>query len=521
MLFACIHVPDFLVQAALRAELNAASMADAVALLDGPESLLKVVACNAPARRAGITLGMTKLEAEVCLGVVLRKRAVEEEESAQAALLDCGYSFSPRVESTSPGTIIFDLTGSERLWSAAQVGPLLLERARTLGFEANAGIAANPDTALCAARGFPGITVIAPGNEAACLGCLPVAVLESTPETLDTFDAWGLRDLKSLAALPAVPLTQRLGQYGLHLQRLAQGEVQRELVPAELPAVFHESMELEEAVELLEPLSFLLNRLLEQLTSRLQARSLATDLVHVDLSLEIHSDRDLRAAVPVPAGSIASLHQRTLKLPVPTQDAKVLLKLLQLDLAAHPPQAPVKKIRMEAVPARIRLTQTGLFQPLAPEAARLEITLGRLRAVVGETDTEGRGRVGFPVTVDSHRPDSFQVASTTPEHVQPKNSETHELMSASCVALRLFRPPLAASVQLKDGRPVAVKFHHRQAEILHAAGPWRSSGAWWDENENWNRDEWDVNLCLDGTAGLYRVYRDLLTGRWFVEGMYD
>src|SRR5262249_40046999 len=157
-------------------------------------------------------------------------------------------------------------------------------------------------------------------------------------------------DLKSLAALPPVPLTQRLGQYGLHLQRLAQGEGQRELIPAELPAAFQESMELEETVELMEPLSFLLNRLLERLTARLHARSLATDQVHVDLSLEVHSDRDLREAAAAPADSIATLHQRTLKLPVPTQDAKVLLKLLQLDLAAHPPQAPVKKIRMEAFP---------------------------------------------------------------------------------------------------------------------------------------------------------------------------
>src|SRR6516164_6537312 len=108
MLFACIHVPDFPVQAALRAELKAEFRAEAVALLDGPESLLKVVACNAPARRAGITLGMTKVEAEICPGIVLRRRIAEEEESAQEALLDCGYNFSPRVESTGPGTIIFD-----------------------------------------------------------------------------------------------------------------------------------------------------------------------------------------------------------------------------------------------------------------------------------------------------------------------------------------------------------------------------------------------------------------------------
>jgi hypothetical protein len=35
------------------------------------------------------------------------------------------------------------------------------------------------------------------------------------------------------------------------------------------------------------------------------------------------------------------------------------------------------------------------------------------------------------------------------------------------------------------------------------------------------RDEWDVNLKLDGCTALYRIFRDLATRKWFVEGMYD
>ncbi len=511
MLFGCIHVPDFPVQAAIRGKSNAG----AVALLDGPESLLKVVACNDLARRAGIDIGMTKLEAEVCPGVVLQKRAIEHEESAQEVLLNCGYSFSPRVESTRSGTILIDLTGSERLLGGGEtIGLLLQSRAVACGLEANVALAANPDTALCAARGFKGISVIAQGDEASRLGCLPIEVLDAMPETLDTFDAWGIRDFKSLAALPPIPLTQRLGQYGLHLQRLAKGEVQRELVAAEIPATFYESMELEEAVELLEPLSFILNRLLEQLTARLQARSLATDQIQLDLSLEVYPDRQLEATSA--PDSFVTVHQRALKLPVPTQDAKVLLKLLQLDLAAHPPQAPVKKIAIEVIPARIRLTQTGLFQPLAPEAQKLEITLARLRAVVGETDPEGRGRVGFPVIVDTHRPDSFQVLPSRADR-----EEQHEFVASSRLALRLFRPAVPAVVDLNDSRPALVRFHRGKARVVHAAGPWRSSGTWWDATGNWKRDEWDVHLSMNGTAGLYRIFHDLLTGEWFVEGIYD
>src|SRR5207302_466317 len=103
-MFGCIHVPDFPVQAALLRE----SKALPGALLDGPESLLKVVACNKAARSAGVSIGMTKLQAEVC-GISLLRRVQEQEDIAQAELVDCAYHFSPKVEATSPGTIIIDL----------------------------------------------------------------------------------------------------------------------------------------------------------------------------------------------------------------------------------------------------------------------------------------------------------------------------------------------------------------------------------------------------------------------------
>jgi protein ImuB len=549
MLFACIHIPDFPVQAALLAEHEAqASLKDhAAAVLDGPESLLKVFASNDRARLAGIEIGMTKLQAEACPEVVLRKRVVEQEESAQAALLDCAYSFSPSVESTCGGTVIADLTGAERLLGSPQeIGKQLAGRAAEYGFTANVALAANPDTALCAARGFAGISVIAEGLEALRLASLPVEILEPSPEMLDTLDSWGIRNFKALAALPSVPLTQRLGQQGLHLQQLARGEVRRELVPAEPPPRFQESMELEESVDLLEPLGFLLNRLLDELMSRLQARSLATDHVQVDLELEIHPDRQVDVDEPDGAPNavrngipISSLHQRALKLPVPTQDARVLLKLLQLDLAAHPPPAPVKKIMVEVFPARLRLTQAGLFQPLAPEPARLEITLARLRAVVGEKDATERARVGFPLVTDSHRPDSFEVLPSSSEEAGGAKKQTHrgqaigEYMPAPQLVLRWFRPPIAARVEcgwsaFVEGssrpsarQPAAVLFKGTKARVIQACGPWRSSGSWWDKSGQWQREEWDVDLAVNRASGLYRIFRDCATGEWYVEGMYD
>ncbi|HLW52282.1 MAG TPA: hypothetical protein VKW06_05525 [Candidatus Angelobacter sp.] len=547
MLFGCIHVPDFPVQAALHMEMETESVSfknNAIAVLDGPESLLKIFSCNEQARQAGIVIGMTKLQAEACPGVVLRRRMAELETAAQSDLLACAYGFSPRVESTAPGTVIFDLTGGERLLgSQPEIGKQLAASAEEFGFTANTALAANADAALHAARGFAGITVIADGLEALRLASLPVEVLEPAPEILDTLDSWGIRNFKSLAALPSVPLTQRLGQPGLHLQRLARGEVRRELVPAEPPPSFQESVELEESVELLEPLGFVINRLLHELISRLRERSLATDHLQLDLMLEIHCDHQLHSQNPQapaadPAASpLPALHRRTLKLPVPTQDGKVLLKLLQLDLAGHPPPAPVKKVSVEVFPARVRTTQSGLFQPLAPEPAQLEITLARLRAAVGEKDDHDRDRVGFPTNTDSHRPDSFQVLARAEESTDAKRGrnrggqqkEILECLPAPQLVLRRFRPPLAAYVECsppapapsKSEIPAAVIFNGARAKVVHACGPWRSSGLWWDQSGRWQHDEWDVALSLNGVAGLYRIFRDAQSGQWFVEGMYD
>jgi protein ImuB len=544
-LFGCICVPDFPVQAVLRTETALSFQAGAVALLDGPESLLKVFACNAPARRAGVAVGMTKAQAEVSPHVVLRKRVVEQEQAAHAALLECGYSFSPRIESTCPGTVIVDLTGAERLLGIAEeIGRQLADRAAACGLTVNVGLAGNPDSAQHAARGIAGITVVPLGREANCLSRLPVEVLQPDTEILDTLESWGIRDFKSLAALPEIQLTQRLGQYGLHLQRLAKGEVRRELVPAEQLQVFQESMELDEPVDLLEPLAFVLNRLLEQLMTPLLERSLATDHARVVLELEIHHDRqvevdDLRE-LPLP------MHERTLKVPAPTQDTKILLKLLQLDLEANPPQGPVKKVTVEVFAARLRLGQAGLFQPSTPEPAKLEITLARLRAVVGNEDEDGRGCVGFPQVLDSHKPDSFQMRPSMPERNVRKSLRARKQMHKSFdspslalglaqddkaqrssddktprLAMKRFRPPLAAIVELSGAAPRTIIFSGMRAKVRNASGPWRVSGSWWDQAEQWERDEWDVEISTEGGMALYRMFREVRSGQWFVEGMYD
>ena len=98
-----------------------------------------------------------------------------------------------------------------------------------------------------------------------------------------------MHNLQALATLPDIALSERLGQQGLRLQKLARGTASRTLVPVEEPAVFDEAVELEFPILLLEPLAFLLNRLLEQICTRLATRALATQELRLALELENYS----------------------------------------------------------------------------------------------------------------------------------------------------------------------------------------------------------------------------------------
>ena len=83
MPFACIYVPDFPVEAVVRAE--PALREQAVAVLAGKPPLVKVFAANESARDRGVEPGMSKLQAECCAGVALRPRSLLEETAAHAA----------------------------------------------------------------------------------------------------------------------------------------------------------------------------------------------------------------------------------------------------------------------------------------------------------------------------------------------------------------------------------------------------------------------------------------------------
>ncbi len=160
------------------------------------------------------------------------------------------------------------------------------------------------------------------------------------------------------------------------------------------------------------------------------------------------------------------------------------------------------RVWLEAEPAKPRAAQSGLFIPISPEPEKLELTLARLKSLVGDEN------VGSPALVDTHRPGAFQMLDRP---LAP--SPAHPLTSSA--SLRALRPARPARVQMASGQPVHVQAEGVRGHVISSAGPWRTSGDWWT-TDPWARDEWDVAL---NDGALYRIYCE--QGCWFVEGSYD
>jgi len=444
--------------------------------------------------------------------------------------VECARGFSPYIEENPPDTVIFDVRGLESLYGPPEM--LAREIERRIGVPASLAIASNPDAAMHAAHGIRGVTIIAPGREAEVLAPLPVNLLGAgllyaaadrmSSETAELLHLWGIRTFGEFAKLPPLGVAARIGNEGINLQRLARGEGCRQLRPLVDPLEFEEELELDDPVESIEPLSFILSRLLHDVCGRLGARSLATNEVRLRLTLE--DVRKNEANSPE--------HIVLLRLPVPMLDAKAFLKMLQLDLSGRAPVAPVLKVHLKAEPVKPRRTQQGLFVPSSPEPEKLELTVARLRHLLGDGQAgTPELRVGTPVLMDTHRPDSFFMRGFAPRHAVAQNRriavadmpvvETPCLeMKNAPLCLRRFRPPRYAQVIVVNRQPVRVVSPSVNGRVVMAKGPWRTSGGWWREGGDyaWDRDEWDIAL---ESGALYRLFQDAAQGRWFIEGSYD
>jgi hypothetical protein len=89
MLFTCVFVPFFPIQAVMRKAPETSPAKDKrpelpIALVEAGENITRVVVCNEAAAGCGIEAGMTKMQAEQ-FGALIRDKSASAEKSAQSA----------------------------------------------------------------------------------------------------------------------------------------------------------------------------------------------------------------------------------------------------------------------------------------------------------------------------------------------------------------------------------------------------------------------------------------------------
>lgn len=500
-LYACLYAREFPAQAVLRLRPDLHNRA--VVILEGEPPVQTVRSCNAKARYLGVARGMTKAELDMFPSSVVLPRSRTEEDSTQAVMLECAGAFSPRVEDCSDGSTflcVLDIAGTEKLLGPPQVlARELLRRVQALGVRASVAISKNFHTAISYVRGSTArITLIDAGNEAQALAPLPLKVLDVSSGNTETFALWGVRTLGALAVLPEKELIARIGQEGRRLRLLARGELPHHFVPREAPFALQERMELKSPVEQLESLLFVLGVMLEQLIVRAAARALALAAVTITLTLEDEA-----------------MYARTVRPALPTNERSFWIKLLHLDLEAHPPQAAILSVALAADSGSTSKVQLGLFSPQLPEPTRLDVTLARLRALVGDEC------VGSPILRDTHEPDSFHVE----QFRVPTGSGATQPVIGSLAAMRQLRPPENVCMTLRRRRPVSFIFRNCRYEVGHAYGPWLAEGDWW-RVESWEIEQWDLiaRPCSpsDRDSVVYcSIARDRRDGAWRMVTLYD
>ena len=498
-LYACVLVREFPAQALLR--LRPGWSERACVVMEGDPPMREVCSLNRAAQLLGVEHGMTQVEVDTFPGVTAMTRSPKEEQAARDALLECVGCFSPRVEDRSSDRAfqcVLDIAGMGGLFGPAQMlARKLLSRVSVLGMEACIAVSGNFHTAEAVAKGMSEqspVQVVPCGEESVTLAPLPLGVIDLNDEQAGTLALWGIHTLGTLADLPENELVARLGQAGKRLRQLARGEMPHLFQPVEPAFTLEERMDLDSPLEALDAVLFVVNLQLEQVIHRASARTLALASVTVELSLE---------------GS--AVHTRTVRPALPTNDRQLWIKLLHLDLEAHPPQAAVLAVALQAEPGSTSKVQLGLFAPQLPESSRLDITLARIRAIVGE-DNAGRA-----VLEDTHRPNSFRIEQFTISAAKMSPAPARALRPA----LRRLRPAEGVFVTMQTERPAAFIFRSQRYAIERAYGPWQASGEWWSATQ-WGVEEWDLTArTQDGRMLCCCMVRDLLRDRWQMTGLYD
>jgi protein ImuB len=544
-MFACLHLPDFPLQARL-CQMPGLRW-EPVAILDGGDSRQqpRIIALTRAAAEARVEPGMSAAQARArCAHIQLLPRDPDAEKAAQHRLLELAARHSADFEATAPGLITIDLgmspLASARYGDLERLGHEWVAELADAELKAQAGFAPNPDLAALAARMAAPVHSFRGDPDAirAQLAHLPLEILDPPADYRAILILWGIATLGDLAALPRDDLAERLGPGATDLWDRAAGRARRLLRLVRAPADFSHRVDLDDhEIAALEPLMFLIRRGLETLAARLASVYLAAATIRLTLRF-----------------SDGGAAEHYVRVPDPSRDVDRLFALIQTRLENVVVSAPIEGFQLAVDPARPGQRPGHLFESALRDPNRFAETLAQIEALVGADNA------GSPEPRDTHRPDAFAMRPFDPATADQtgsalrsnrvsspmqqglisdptlfgrKQDRDSPLPGVQGLPLRRFRPPLPVQLNTRlDAAtgiacPAEIMSGQIHGRLHRVSGPWRLSGDWWERGRGWRREEWDAQL-EDGS--LYRIacWRDASAANgpenppvtWYLEGVY-
>ena len=165
------------------------------------------------------------------------------------------------------------------------------------------------------------------------------------------------------------------------------------------------------------------------------------------------------------------------------RDPKTLRTLILLDLETHPPDAPIERVRVSRSSRRRRASCSGRCSS-ARSLARAGLDVAR-----ASDRADGRRPRRLAAAgrfVEAGRVCDDRVSKCQPKRRRPQLNQlaASELCNSALCTSPGSGCPIPTRVQVQEGRPIRIttdRHGFTSGAIVQAAGPWRTSGEWWNE----------------------------------------
>jgi protein ImuB len=501
-----------------------------------------IMAASQAAQAHGICPEMTLAEAcALCPSLEHGEYQPREDRKGLMGLARWMMRFSPVVAldpsddpEEDPTPVIFvDVSGCERLYGSLEFLMKQIDEAlKRLRLQATLAIAPTPGAAFAlavsAARPRRPWHTDTNNSIEQILASLSPDVLRIDPAISHMLHHLGIRTIGQVMKLPRRSLPARFG--GQLLMRLDQalGRIDEPLVPLSYQSPVEARIDFEGPIDALETIWSAFGQMVKEVIGQLTARGCGARKMEIEF---------LRPYAPV--------INKTILLARPSRDGKNLFNLIRCAMEGLEKEAGnkgkrwKKRSRLAHLAASEDFSSDGfiglrLRVPIFERLSHEQVALleGEERAAEAEFDQLierlclrlGDEGVVRPYLVESHIPEKAYAcaAATSNEKHGHLSTAAHATQSSRVRPIRFYETPLEIRAIVspshdRDGRPISFTLGRQVHRLVHAIGPERIAGQWW-EGYHKTRDYFVVE---NQEGRRFWIFRVMQTSRWYMHGEFE